>query len=158
MFICCSISYWQACVHLDCTSVQMLQEQITWSKILTSETNRYIFYKILITNCIVLRFSHMSPTFWRAGALVPQNWNSWLEHRRPEHDNPVLLIWAPRISVYSPRPKSKICSQVFPIHIVIHVYIYWKENLTWPKHSLPSRFKGSYQFLCTILVWLGRKN
>ena len=31
----------------------MLQEQITWSKIPTSETNRYIVYKILSVNCIV---------------------------------------------------------------------------------------------------------
>ena len=29
MFICCAISYWQPCVNLECTSDQMLQEQIT---------------------------------------------------------------------------------------------------------------------------------
>ena len=89
MFICCSISYWQPCVNLDCTSVQMLQEQITGSKIPTSETNSYIFYKILTVNCIVPRFFHMSPTFWRVGALGPQNLKSWLEHWR-------LTLKAPR--------------------------------------------------------------
>ena len=62
------------------TSDQMLQEQITWSKIPTSESNRYIFYKILIVDCTVPRFFQMSPTFWRVGAPGPQNWNSWLEH------------------------------------------------------------------------------
>ena len=36
----CAISYWQPCVNLECTSDQMLQEQITWSKIPTSESNR----------------------------------------------------------------------------------------------------------------------
>ena len=80
MFICCAISYWQPCVNLECTSDQMLQEQITWSKIPTSESNRYIFYKILIIDCTVPRFFQMSPTFWRVGAPGPQNWNSWLEH------------------------------------------------------------------------------
>ena len=80
MFICCAISYLQPCVNLECTSDQMLQEQITWSKIPTSESNRYIFYKILIIDCTVPRFFQMSPTFWRVGAPGPQNWNSWLEH------------------------------------------------------------------------------
>ena len=76
----CAISYWQPCVYLECTSDQMLQEQITWSKIPTSEINRYILYKILIVDCTVPRFFQMSPTFWRVGAPGPQNWNSWLEH------------------------------------------------------------------------------
>ena len=80
MFICRAISYWQPCVNLECTSDQMLQEQITWSKIPTSESNRYIFYKILVVDCTVPRFFQMSPTFWRVGASRPQNWNSWLEH------------------------------------------------------------------------------
>ena len=80
MFICCAISYWQPCVNLECTSDQMLQEQITWSKIPTSESNRYIFYKILIVDCTVPRFFQMSPTFWRVRAPGPQNCNSWLEH------------------------------------------------------------------------------
>ena len=77
MFICCAISYWQPCVNLECTSDQMLQEQ---SKIPTSESNRYIFYKILIVDCTVPSFFLMFPTFWRVGAPGPQNWNSWLEH------------------------------------------------------------------------------
>ena len=76
----CAISYWQPCVNLECTSAQMLQEQITWSKIPTSESNRYIFYKILIVDCTVPRCFQMSPSFWRVGAPGPQNWNSWLEH------------------------------------------------------------------------------
>ena len=84
MFICSSISYWQPCVDLNCTSVQMLQEQITWSKIPTSETNRYIFYKILIVNCTVPRFFFICPQFVLEGrgswAPGPQNWNFWLEH------------------------------------------------------------------------------
>ena len=46
----------------------------------TSESNRYIFYKILIIDCTVPRFFQMSPTFWRVGAPGPQNRNSWLEH------------------------------------------------------------------------------
>ena len=33
MFTCYAISYWQPCVNLECTSDQILQEQITWSKI-----------------------------------------------------------------------------------------------------------------------------
>ena len=80
MFVYCSISYWQPSFNLDCTAVQMLQEQSTWSKIPTCETNRYIFYEILTFNCIFSRCFHMSPTFWRVGALGPQNLNSWLEH------------------------------------------------------------------------------
>ena len=65
---------------LDCTSDQMLQEQITQSKIPTSENNRNIFYKILIVDYTVSRFFQMSPTFWRVGAPGAQISNSWLEH------------------------------------------------------------------------------
>ena len=94
MFICCAISYWQPCVNLECTSDQMLQEQITWNKIPTSESNRYIFYKILIVDCTVPRFFQMSPTLWRVGAPGPQNWNSWLEHCLTiSHSNHHNILW-----------------------------------------------------------------
>ena len=82
MFICCAISNWQPCVNLECTSEQMLKEQIAWSKIPTSESNKYIFYKILIVDCTVPRFFQMSPTFWRVGPLGPKTeipgLNTWL--------------------------------------------------------------------------------
>ena len=133
MFICCTISYWQPCVNLDCTSVQMLQEQITWSKILTSETNRYIFYKILIIICIVPRFFHMSSTCWRIGALGPQNWNSWLEHCkqrfsvvffRQQHCGQLETLWLEQMN------KHRLCLVVMLYLISPHYWHIQRKKLT----------------------------